>query len=68
MLTLQKTDDAADLDGVTHFSVGVSWDTTAGSSGGLWGKIKKSAGTDLDLIAVACQGDEKSLLRFAVGS
>jgi stress response protein SCP2 len=58
MLVLKKTDDAADLDGVTHFSVGVSWDTTAGSSGGLWGKIKKSVGTDLDLIAVACQGNE----------
>lgn len=58
MITLTKNDDAADLDGVTHLEIGVSWDTTAGSSGGLWGKIKKNVGTDLDLIAVAMQGND----------
>jgi len=57
MITLTKDMGAADLGGVTHLKIGVSWDTTAGSSGGLLGKIKKKAGTDLDLIAVAMNGD-----------
>lgn len=53
MITLSKTDDAASLDGVTKLAIGVSWDTSAGNSGGWLGKIKKKVGTDLDLIAVA---------------
>jgi stress response protein SCP2 len=57
MITLTKDMDAADLDGVTHLQIGVSWDTTAGASGGLLGKIKKKAGTDLDLIAIAMSGE-----------
>ncbi|MGW1076679.1 TerD family protein [Streptomyces sp. NPDC002537] len=56
MITLTKEDGPADLDGVTHLSIGVSWDPTAGSSGGLMGKLRRKAGTDLDLIAVAMQG------------
>ncbi|MET7679691.1 TerD family protein [Streptomyces sp. NPDC005423] len=58
MITLTKEDGPADLDGVTHLSIGVSWDPTAGSSGGLIGKLRRTAGTDLDLIAVAMQGGE----------
>lgn len=58
MITLTKEDGPADLDGVTHLSIGVSWDPTAGSSGGLLGKLRQKAGTDLDLIAIAMQGTE----------
>ncbi|MFD8421589.1 TerD family protein [Streptomyces sp. NPDC059466] len=56
MITLTKEDGPADLDGVTHLSIGVSWDPTAGASGGLMGKLRRQAGTDLDLIAIAMQG------------
>ncbi|KAF4406940.1 MULTISPECIES: TerD family protein [Streptomyces] len=56
MITLTKEDGPADLDGVTHLSIGVSWDPTVGSSGGLMGKLRQKAGTDLDLIAIAMQG------------
>ncbi|MGQ4490717.1 TerD family protein [Streptomyces sp. 372A] len=56
MITLKKEDGPADLDGVTHLSIGVSWDPTVGSSGGLMGKLKQKKGTDLDLIAIAMQG------------
>ncbi|MER7701996.1 TerD family protein [Kitasatospora sp. NPDC097605] len=58
MITLTKEDGPADLDGVTHLSIGVSWDPTAGSSGGLLGKLRQKQGTDLDLIAIAMQGSE----------
>ncbi|MBA2947929.1 TerD family protein [Streptomyces himalayensis] len=58
MITLKKEDGPADLDGVTHLSIGVSWDPTAGSSGGLIGKLRRNVGTDLDLIAIAVQGAE----------
>ncbi|MFI9625985.1 TerD family protein [Streptomyces sp. NPDC052042] len=58
MITLKKEDGPADLDGVTHLSIGASWDPTAGSSGGLLGKLRQKVGTDLDLIAVAMQGAE----------
>ncbi|MBB4951585.1 stress response protein SCP2 [Kitasatospora gansuensis] len=58
MITLKKEDGPADLDGVTHLSIGVSWDPTVGSSGGLIGKLRQKAGTDLDLIAIAMQGAE----------
>ncbi|MEU5838064.1 TerD family protein [Streptomyces diacarni] len=55
MITLTKEDGPADLDGVSHLSIGVSWDPTAGSSGGVMGRFRRKAGTDLDLIAVAMQ-------------
>jgi len=58
MITLKKEDGPADLDGVTHLSIGVSWDPTAGSSGGVVGKLRRKTGTDLDLIAIAMQGAE----------
>lgn len=53
MITLTKEDGPADLNGVTHLSIGVSWDPTAGSSGGLTGMLRRKKGADLDLIAVA---------------
>ncbi|MGK5637131.1 TerD family protein [Streptomyces sp. URMC 126] len=58
MITLTKEDGPADLDGVTHLSIGVSWDPSSGSAGGLMGKFKRKQGTDLDLIAVAMQGSD----------
>ncbi|KAF5997262.1 MULTISPECIES: TerD family protein [Streptomyces] len=56
MITLTKEDGPADLDGVTHLSIGVSWDPTSGSSGGVMGVLRRKTGTDLDLIAIALQG------------
>ena len=56
MITLKKEDGPADLGGVTHLSIGVSWDPTVGSSGGLMGKLRQKTGTDLDLIAIAMAG------------
>jgi stress response protein SCP2 len=58
MITLTKDSGPADLDGVTHMAIGVSWDTTAGSSGGPLGALRRKVGTDLDLIAVAMQGPD----------
>ncbi|MFJ8754918.1 TerD family protein [Streptomyces sp. NPDC102441] len=58
MITLTKEDGPADLDGVTHLSIGVSWDPTAGSSGGVMGVLRRKTGTDLDLIAIAVQGGD----------
>ncbi|NGO69326.1 TerD family protein [Streptomyces boncukensis] len=58
MITLTKDDGPADLDGVTHLSIGVSWDPTAGTSGGVIGKIRRKKGTDLDLIAIAMSGSD----------
>ncbi|MFG2648537.1 TerD family protein [Streptomyces sp. NPDC048436] len=56
MITLKKEDGPADLGGVTRLSIGVSWDPTVGSSGGVLGKLRQKAGTDLDLIAIAMAG------------
>lgn len=56
MITLKKEDGPADLGGVTRLTIGVSWDPTVGSSGGLMGKLRQKTGTDLDLIAIAMAG------------
>ncbi|MEO3765161.1 TerD family protein [Streptomyces sp. B8F3] len=58
MITLTKDDEPADLAGVTHLSIGVSWDPTVGSSGGIMGKLRQTKGTDLDLIAIAMAGSD----------
>ncbi|GAA1003291.1 stress protein [Streptomyces sp. F-3] len=58
MIMLTKEDGPADLDGVTHMSIGVSWDPTAGASGGMLGRLRRKMGTDLDLIAIAMQGSD----------
>lgn len=63
MITLKKEDGPADLAGITKLSVGVSWDPSAGSSGGILGIARRKRGVDLDLIAVLMQGGEP--LRFA---
>lgn len=58
MITLRKEDGPADLAGVAKMGVGVSWDPTSGSSGGVLGWAKRQKGTDLDLIAVLMNGDQ----------
>lgn len=58
MITLRKEDGPADLAGVAKMGVGVSWDPTSGSSGGVLGWAKRQKGTDLDLIAVLMSGDQ----------
>ncbi|MEV0252622.1 TerD family protein [Nocardia sp. NPDC050712] len=63
MITLKKEDGAADLAGITKLSVGVSWDPSAGASGGILGIAKRKKGVDLDLIAILMQGSEP--VRFA---
>ncbi|MGV9414974.1 TerD family protein [Nocardia sp. NPDC003693] len=63
MITLRKEDGAADLAGISKMSVGVSWDPSAGASGGLLGIARRKKGVDLDLIAILMQGSEP--VRFA---
>ncbi|MBL1080285.1 TerD family protein [Nocardia sp. 2] len=63
MITLKKEDGAADLAGITKMSVGVSWDPSAGASGGLLGIARRKKGVDLDLVAILMQGSEP--VRFA---
>lgn len=63
MITLRKEDGAADLAGITKMSVGVSWDPSAGASGGLLGMARRKKGVDLDLIAILMQGSDP--VRFA---
>lgn len=63
MITLRKEDGAADLAGITKMSVGVSWDPSSGTSGGILGIARRKKGVDLDLIAILMQGAEP--VRFA---
>lgn len=62
-ITLTKDDGAADLSGITHLTVGIAWDPSAGASGGVLGLARRKKGVDLDLIAVLMQGAEP--VRFA---
>lgn len=64
MLTLSKSDGAAQLDGMTKLEVGVSWDTTGGGNPGVFGRLMRSIGTDLDLIAIVVNKDGQPV-RFA---
>lgn len=61
--TLTKADGIVPMEGVRRMAVGASWDTTAGTSGGLLGKVRKAAGTDLDALAILMQGPNP--VRFA---
>jgi tellurium resistance protein TerZ len=58
MITLIKGMEAADLSAVTTMSIGASWDTTGGGSGGVKGWLKRTRGTDLDAVAILMQGSE----------
>lgn len=44
MITLKKEDGAADLAGISKLSVGVSWDPSAGASGGALGWARRKKG------------------------
>lgn len=59
-MTIQLTKEmgAAELAGVTQMAVGVSWDSSTQGKRGLLGFLNKEVGTDLDLIAVAMQGND----------
>lgn len=63
MLTLTKENGPAEMAGVKKLEIGVSWDTTAGGSGGLLGRLRRKVGTDLDLVAVLMSGNDP--VRFA---
>lgn len=63
MITLSKNDDPADLNGITHLVIGVSWDPSSGSSGGFAGIARRKRGVDLDLIAILMQDSDP--VRFA---
>lgn len=54
---LTKEDGPAELPGVTSLTVGASWDTSTGGAGGLAGFARKLKGSDLDLLAISCQGN-----------
>lgn len=58
IITLTKDSGPADLDGITHMSIGASWDTTAGGSGGILGFARKARGTDLDAVAILMAGND----------
>jgi stress response protein SCP2 len=55
-ITLTKADGAADLTGITDLAVGLSWDATGGSSGGVMGKLKRKVGVDLDAFGILMAG------------
>lgn len=57
-IRLSKEDGAVPMDGLSKLAIGASWDTTAGMSGGLIGKIKRKIGTDLDAIAILTSGGD----------
>lgn len=57
-ITLTKEMGPADVSRITRMSIGVSWDATAGGTGGLLGRLKRAAGCDLDLIAVLMNGND----------
>lgn len=56
MITLTKDTGPANLAGIEKLRIGVAWDTSTGMSGGLIGRIKKSIGSDLDLVCIALDG------------
>lgn len=62
-ITLSKADGANPLDGITSMGVGVSWDPSGQGKGGLFGRLLREVGVDLDLIAVLFVDGEP--VRFA---
>jgi tellurium resistance protein TerZ len=55
MLNMIK-DQPETLGTVTHLGVGAAWKTSGGGQKGLFGRLRKMVGTDLDLCAVALSG------------
>lgn len=57
-LQLTKNAGLESLGNVTKLRVGLAWDTSGGGRKGVWGKIKRHVGSDLDLAAVAIADGE----------
>lgn len=55
-MQLTKNDGANDLTGITDLGMGLSWDATAGASGGVIGKLKRKVGVDLDAFGILMAG------------
>lgn len=63
MLTLTKENGPAQMGGIKKLELGVSWDTTGGGHGGVFGRLLRKVGTDLDLVAILMNGNDP--VRFA---
>lgn len=61
MFSLTK-DQPDTLDGITVLQVGAAWKTSGGGQKGLLGRIKRNIGTDLDLTAIALEGNRPKRL------
>ncbi|MGW3847149.1 TerD family protein [Streptomyces fagopyri] len=59
---LNLTKDQAALPGITTLQIGVAWKTSGGGQKGLFGRVKRAVGTDLDLTAVALEGNRPKRL------
>jgi stress response protein SCP2 len=64
VLTLSKADGAAEMTGISKLEIGASWDTTGGGNSGVFGKLMRSIGTDLDLVGIIMNRDGEPV-RFA---
>lgn len=58
---LKKGDEPANLAGVTKLRVGLAWDTSTGMSGGFIGRLKERMGSDLDLIVIGANENNKAV-------
>lgn len=58
---LKKGDEPANLAGITKMRVGLAWDTSTGMSGGIIGRIKERFGSDLDLIVIGANENNKAV-------
>lgn len=65
-LTKENTSgaDAADLAGVEVLRVGVAWDVSTRGQSGIIGRLSRKVGSDLDLVAIALDENERPV-RFA---
>lgn len=63
MLTLKKSDGAADMAGIQKLEVGISWDTSKNGLPGFLGRISQKLGTNLDLVATL-RDEEGNPVRF----
>lgn len=65
LAALTKADGDNSLEGVSHLSIGVAWDSSKRGKKGILGRILKEVGVDLDLAAVLYQDDVP--VRVAIG-
>ncbi len=65
VFTLTKAEGSAELPStVSKLRIGISWDRTGGGSGMIMSRIKRAKGVDLDLIAIAMQGEAPVRLAY----